>query len=634
LRRISACLVVLAALAFPLTANAAPIFVNTAASTQAGKCSLKDAIAAANTELQVQGCPPGSGTGDRIEFLLPLPATISAGETMAISSDLEIVGPAAGQLTVTGNHANRVFEVLGSAHVSISNLAIVAGRAESAGGLLVQSPATVELKRVTVSGNEAVSTGILTSAGAILNEGDLVLTEATVTGNAARSLVSSGVAEAAGGGIRNAAGRLLLDRSTVSGNSAIASPLTGTAVAVGGGILDQGELTARDSTVGGNEAAAVSNEPSFASGGGILAATGTGGAPKSTIERTTIAGNSALGTSSSGGGFADAAAGGFAQVTASTIAANTAGSGANVYATGSTAAIRLGSTIVARPSGSQSCQGPTESLGYNLDEGSSCGLGQPTDQTAVDPLLAGGLADNGGPTETIALLHGSPAIDRGLAAVGETADQRGRTRPLDIPGVPNAVGGDGADIGAFEVQVPHATITRGPDDGTSTADPQPIFEFSADAAAAGFLCALDGAAASPCTSPYQTPKLANGRHTLTVAAVGEAGYILTPASRTFTVAVREVEPAVAPHAPRTKLLGLPSKTTKRRLKIRFSSSQAGSTFECKLDKHPWRSCRSPFKTPKLSLGSHDFQVKAIGPTGIADPSPARKRFQVIAPRRR
>ena len=67
----------------------------------------------------------------------------------------------------------------------------------------------------------------------------------------------------------------------------------------------------------------------------------------------------------------------------------------------------------------------------------------------IDPLL-GPLADNGGPTQTHALLLGSPALDAGNSTL--TTDQRGFTRPVDLANVANVTGGNGADIGAFELQ--------------------------------------------------------------------------------------------------------------------------------------------------------------------------------------
>jgi hypothetical protein len=63
------------------------------------------------------------------------------------------------------------------------------------------------------------------------------------------------------------------------------------------------------------------------------------------------------------------------------------------------------------------------------------------------------LADNGGPTQTMELLPGSPAIDAGIAA-GASFDQRGLPRTVDDPGVANAATSDGTDIGAFEAEVP------------------------------------------------------------------------------------------------------------------------------------------------------------------------------------
>ncbi|MEM9354362.1 MAG: choice-of-anchor Q domain-containing protein [Planctomycetota bacterium] len=67
----------------------------------------------------------------------------------------------------------------------------------------------------------------------------------------------------------------------------------------------------------------------------------------------------------------------------------------------------------------------------------------------INPLL-GPLADNGGPTQTHALLPGSQALEAGVS-VGY--DQRGLAAPIDLPGIPNAVGGDGRDIGAYEAQI-------------------------------------------------------------------------------------------------------------------------------------------------------------------------------------
>jgi hypothetical protein len=84
-------------------------------------------------------------------------------------------------------------------------------------------------------------------------------------------------------------------------------------------------------------------------------------------------------------------------------------------------------------------------LGVATDAGGFSGVG---DQTGANPMLAA-LADNGGPTRTMALLAGSAAIDAGVAA-GATLDQRGFPRTVNDPGVANAPTSDGTDIGAFE----------------------------------------------------------------------------------------------------------------------------------------------------------------------------------------
>lgn len=109
------------------------------------------------------------------------------------------------------------------------------------------------------------------------------------------------------------------------------------------------------------------------------------------------------------------------------------------------------------------------SLGFNLNDDDNTFFNQPTDQI-TDPVL-GPLQNNGGLTETHALLPESPAIDRG-SSFGASTDQRGRPRPADDPALPNADGGDGADIGAFEVQVAVPTPTSTPT-ATGTVTPTP-----------------------------------------------------------------------------------------------------------------------------------------------------------------
>jgi VCBS repeat-containing protein len=159
---------------------------------------------------------------------------------------------------------------------------------------------------------------------------------------------------------------------------------------------------------------------------------------------------------------------GVANITNSTITGNNTGPGFQNLTGGirNTGIVNLRNTIVAgnNPGGSlPNLDGTFNSLGYNIigDLGDNLPL-NPTivpapgtaDQINVNDALVnlGPLQNNGGPTPTRALQAGSIAKDKGHSS-GSTSDQRGLTRPCDDGSIPNALGGDGGDVGAFEVQV-------------------------------------------------------------------------------------------------------------------------------------------------------------------------------------
>ncbi len=75
--------------------------------------------------------------------------------------------------------------------------------------------------------------------------------------------------------------------------------------------------------------------------------------------------------------------------------------------------------------------------------------------------------------------------------------------------------------------------------------------------------------------------------------------------------------------------GPPGRTHKRKAVFKFASTEAGSTFQCKLDRKPWKTCRSPKKYKKLKPGKHVFKVRALDPAGNVDPSPAVRRWKVL-----
>jgi hypothetical protein len=87
------------------------------------------------------------------------------------------------------------------------------------------------------------------------------------------------------------------------------------------------------------------------------------------------------------------------------------------------------------------------------------------------------------------------------------------------------------------------------------------------------------------------------------------------------------DPDVAP--PDTiKGKGPKKRSAKRKAKFRFSSSEPGSTFECKLDRKPAFACTSPVKVKRLKRGKHVFRVTAIDAADNRDASPAVYRFKV------
>jgi hypothetical protein len=178
---------------------------------------------------------------------------------------------------------------------------------------------------------------------------------------------------------------------------------------------------------------------------------------------------------------------------------------------------------------------------------------------------------------------------------------------------------------------PAVSVDSGPT-GTTT-ETSPTFTFSATDANGPitFQCSIDtgapsfGACSGPGDSDTPSTPLTEGSHVFRVQATDAAGNSAI-ATRSFAVEIPQ-----PPAPPDTAITKSPKKkTTKRRPKFKFTSTQAGSTFQCQLDKGQFAPCTSPFKPPKLRLGKHVLKVRAIGPTGVADPAPAVKKFKVVA----
>ena len=113
-------------------------------------------------------------------------------------------------------------------------------------------------------------------------------------------------------------------------------------------------------------------------------------------------------------------------------------------------------SIIANSSGGNCFGNISANSSSNLADDTSCGT---SGFSVSSSMLLGPLGDNGGPTQTFALLPGSPAIEAGDDSACPATDQRGVARPI----------GAHCDIGAFEFQLLEAiTVTSAADDGTGS----------------------------------------------------------------------------------------------------------------------------------------------------------------------
>jgi hypothetical protein len=627
-----------------VSAQAAAITVTTNADVSGSQCTLRDAILAASSDSAKGACPAGepSPALDVVGFALPAGNTITVGSTLPeLLGNVEVAGPGASQLTISGGGSSSIFRVGPVASASISGLTIADGACTLGCG--INNIGTLDLARVVLENNvasEVAGSDALPEAGAIYNSGTLTLTESELLGNKAIARKANNQNAPEGGAIFNQFGSVTIDRSTLRGNAALALAEGGNSTnAVGGAIANSASLTIRRSSMIENLASASGGTSSNSAQGGAIS-NATSSTIKLVIDRSTFVENAAVaagaGASSVAGAFNTVNQGGASfAITSSTIVANSAGAGANLVAGSATT---FENTIVADPrGGGANCNGAPTSLGFNLEDANSCGFKLGSDEPSTDPLLSSaGPAANGGPTATVALLAGSPAIDQGLGSVGETVDQRGFTRPVLIPGVSTAPGGNGTDIGAFEVQpAPRVTITAGPADGSRSSSAAQTFEFSSDQAPVAFRCSLDGGGFEGCANPHTIMGLADGGHTFAIEAIDVSGYVGDPTIRAFTIDTSTPPVTVGPtppvplttKPPTVSIRGLRAKTFARRLKIRFTSA-ADSSFRCKIDGKPFKACRSPFETKRLALGAHKFSVIATSATGQTGPT-ASKKFRVV-----
>ncbi|MFL5755950.1 MAG: chitobiase/beta-hexosaminidase C-terminal domain-containing protein, partial [Chloroflexota bacterium] len=164
-----------------------------------------------------------------------------------------------------------------------------------------------------------------------------------------------------------------------------------------------------------------------------------------------------------------------------------------------------------------------------------------------------------------------------------------------------------------DLTAPNTTIDSGPANPSGNATPS--FAFSSSETGSTFECRTDGGSWSPCTSPHATGSLGDGSHTFDVRAVDAAGNTdASPASDTWTVDLT---------APNTTIDSSPSSPSNDTTPaFTFSSSESGSTFECRIDTGSWAACSSPHTTAGLAEGAHTFGVRATDNVGNTDSTPA------------
>ncbi len=417
-------------------------------------CTLRAAVLASNASpgTNTINVPPG-------DYTLTLPGT---GEDSGFTGDLDIlhgaitvVGTGGAAATTIHGSGDRIFDVptagANTTSLTLSGLTLTGGSGNRFGAAVEVDHGTLALSGDVIADNTTADGG---AGGGVIyfptGAGAMTVSATTFSGNVAQSAALQG---GSGGAIaflpNSGAGALTITNSTFTHN--VASSTHSGQNAFGGAIeADPGVGTIQivGSTFSQNSATNLNG--TGGNGGAIWFVPETDTGSALSVMNSTLTGNSASGSAGNGTGGAILLDNGAETTTLTndTFAANSASGPGGAIDNGS--ALMPSNTIFsANTSGGSpgTCSHPVtvtggHSGGFNIVPDVSCALAVFGD-SATDPHLLA-LADNGGPTQTMALGDGSGALDKIPASSCPAVDQRGVVRPQ----------GAACDIGAFEAIAP------------------------------------------------------------------------------------------------------------------------------------------------------------------------------------
>lgn len=324
----------------------------------------------------------------------------------------------------------------------------VTGKGQSDGGGISSGGSSITTTDSIISKNSVTSSGGFATGGGIYNEkGQTTPIKTTVSHNTVKSLQSNG----SGGGIFDD-GILIVTDSTISDNTINASTADPFGV-VGGGITTLGSLNLDGSSIVGNT---ITNNQGGAEGGGLFAGTSKVAQAAAELTNSTIADNTVQGTTQGNGGGFDLdranSSMNFCTIDGNTASSNGGGIGIETLNDATTANLAMKNSLIAANNAATGpdIAGPVTTGGYNLVQNlADMQFNGPANDQQTDLSgdrypslhLATQPRNNGGPTPTIALQTGSPAINViPIASCGASTDQRGSKRPQH----------NACDIGAYE----------------------------------------------------------------------------------------------------------------------------------------------------------------------------------------